>query len=109
MKKWLVRNTDNALAMKLKTDTGLPMLLCSLLVGRGIYTAEQAQQYFNGTELSDPLLIADMDKAVQAIEAAVDNEIKITVAERKCDTQTARGRYGSYNNGRQRRFSRQRG
>ena len=37
MKKWLVRNTDNALAMKLKTDTGLPMLLCSLLVGRGIY------------------------------------------------------------------------
>ena len=39
MKKWLVRNTDNALAMKLKTDTGLPMLLCSLLVGRGIYTA----------------------------------------------------------------------
>ena len=57
MKKWLVRNTDNALAMKLKTDTGLPMLLCSLLVGRGIYTAEQAQQYFNGTELSDPLLI----------------------------------------------------
>lgn len=79
MKKWLVRNTDNALAMKLKTDTGLPMLLCSLLVGRGIYTAEQAQQYFNGTELSDPLLIADMDKAVQAIEAAVDNEIKITV------------------------------
>ena len=48
MKKWLVRNTDNALAMKLKTDTGLPMLLCSLLVGRGIYTAEQAQQYFNG-------------------------------------------------------------
>ena len=52
MKKWLVRNTDNALAMKLKTDTGLPMLLCSLLVGRGIYTAEQAQQYFNGITLS---------------------------------------------------------
>ena len=108
------------------------MLLCSLLVGRGIYTAEQAQQYFNGTELSDPLLIADMDKAVQAIEAAVDNEVKITVygdydcdgvtstvmlythldaigADVNCDTQTARGRYGSYNNGRQRRFSRQRG
>ena len=90
MKKWLVRNTDNALAMKLKTDTGLPMLLCSLLVGRGIYTAEQAQQYFNGTELSDPLLIADMDKAVQAIEAAVDNEIKITVyGDYDCDGVTS--------------------
>ena len=23
MKKWLVRNTDNSLAMKLKTETGL--------------------------------------------------------------------------------------
>ena len=45
---------DNALAMKLKTDTGLPMLLCSLLVGRGIYTAEQQQ--LNGTEL--PILAA---------------------------------------------------
>lgn len=90
MKKWLVRNTDNALAMKLKTDTGLPMLLCSLLVGRGIYTAEQAQQYFNGTELSDPLLIADMDKAVQAIEEAVDNEVKITVyGDYDCDGVTS--------------------
>ena len=90
MKKWLVRNTDNTLAMKLKTDTGLPILLCSLLVGRGIYTADQAQQYFNGTELSDPLLIADMDKAVQAIEEAVDNEVKITVyGDYDCDGVTS--------------------
>lgn len=90
MKKWLVRNSDNALAMKLKTDTGLPMLLCSLLVGRGIYTAEQAQQYFNGSELSHPMLIADMDKAVQAIEEAVDNEVKITVyGDYDCDGVTS--------------------
>ena len=78
MKKWLVRNTDNTLAMKLKTDTGLPILLCSLLVGRGIYTADQAQQYFNGTELSDPLHIADMDKAVQTYNGTYQPAKRVT-------------------------------
>ena len=79
MKKWLVRNTDNSLAMKLKTETGLPLLLCRLLAGRGIYTAEQAQEFFGGSELSDPFLIKDMDKAVQAVEDAVNSDTKITV------------------------------
>lgn len=90
MKKWLVRNTDNLLAMKLKTETGLPLLLCRLLAGRGIYTAEQAQEFFGGSELSDPFLIKDMDKAVQAVEDAVNSDTKITVyGDYDCDGVTA--------------------
>ena len=90
MKKWLVRNTDNSLAMKLRSETGLPLLLCRLLAGRGIYSAEQAQEFFNGSELSDPFLIKDMDKAVQTIEAAVNSDTKITVyGDYDCDGVTA--------------------
>ena len=90
MKKWLVRNTDNSLAMKLRSETGLPLLLCRLLAGRGIYSAEQAQEFFNGSELSNPFLIKDMDKAVQTIEAAVNSDTKITVyGDYDCDGVTS--------------------
>ena len=90
MKKWLVKGADKALSNQLMNETKLPRLICDLLISRGIYTTEQAQEYFNGTELSDPLLIADMGRAAELIDAAVLSGEKITVyGDYDCDGVTA--------------------
>ncbi len=90
MKKWLVKSGDRKMSGNLMLQTKLPGLICDLLISRGIQTVEQAQQFFNGNELSDPMLILDMDKAVNAIQNAIDNEEKITVyGDYDCDGVTA--------------------
>ncbi len=90
MKKWLVKSTDRKMSNSLMLSSKLPQLICDLLVSRGIQTAEQAQDFFTGSEISDPLLIKDMDKAAQTIQSAIDNEEKITVyGDYDCDGVTA--------------------
>ncbi len=53
-------------------ESGYPPLLAALLSIRGIATAEQAKQFLSGGAecLLDPMLMKDMDKAVQRIKAA---------------------------------------
>ncbi|MCH5323822.1 MAG: single-stranded-DNA-specific exonuclease RecJ [Eubacterium sp.] len=92
MKKWLLKSIDGNLSEGLRKETGLPSLVCDLLVARGIHTADKAGEYFNGDSgsLSDPYLIKDMDKAVAAIEEALENGDKITVyGDYDCDGITA--------------------
>lgn len=90
MKKWLVKNIDKRLSGQLAIETKLPSLICDLLVSRGIYSAEQANEYFNGSTLSDPLEITDMEKAAHIIDEAIQNDEKITVyGDYDCDGVTA--------------------
>jgi len=90
MKKWLVKSIDKQISNRLMLETKLPAVICDLLVSRGIQTSAMAQEYFNGDTLSDPFLIKDMDKAVEAIDEAIQNEEKITVyGDYDCDGVTA--------------------
>ncbi|MBP3923261.1 MAG: single-stranded-DNA-specific exonuclease RecJ [Ruminiclostridium sp.] len=90
MKKWLVKSIDKQISDRLMLETKLPAVICDLLVSRGIQTAEKAQEYFNGDTVSDPMLMKDMDKAVETIEEAIQNEEKITVyGDYDCDGITA--------------------
>lgn len=79
MKKWIVKETDAALAERLRRETGLNPFICRILAGRGILSRESAEAFFNSESLSDPLLLADMEKAVEVISGAVENGEKITV------------------------------
>jgi len=56
-------------------------LIASLLVQRGIETFEQARQFFrpNLSDLHDPYLMKDMDKAVARIEKAIEKGENILV------------------------------
>ena len=56
-------------------------LIASLLVQRGIETFEEARQFFRPSlsDLHDPYLMKDMDKAVSRIEKAIANEENILV------------------------------
>jgi single-stranded-DNA-specific exonuclease len=66
-----------ALATELKVDE----LIAMLLVQRGIETYEAARQFFRPSlsDLHDPYLMKDMDKAVTRIESAITNGENILV------------------------------
>lgn len=90
MNKWKVNEPDRQIAEKLTKDTGLPMFICRLLVSRGITSREEADIFFNSSELADPFDIKDMDKAVKAINDAVANGDRITIyGDYDCDGVTS--------------------
>ena len=70
-------NTTKDLAEKL----GVEYPIAALLVQRGITTFEQAKTFFRPQlkDLHDPFLMKDMDKAVERIQRALDNNERILV------------------------------
>lgn len=66
---------------KLAVELGLHPLLCQLLIQRNISTVEEANKYFypNLTDLHDPFLMPDMDKAVKRIERALGDKERILI------------------------------
>ncbi|MGL5889043.1 MAG: single-stranded-DNA-specific exonuclease RecJ [Bacteroidia bacterium] len=62
-------------------DLGVPPLIAGLLVQRGIQSFEDARKFFRPaiTDLHDPFLMRDMDKATERIEKAIEQGEKILV------------------------------
>ena len=60
---------------------GFTPLLTAVLRARGADTPEKARQYLlrNESQMCDPMLLADMDKAVTRIELAVDKHERLAV------------------------------
>jgi len=71
------KSKTQQLASALNTDP----LIATLLLQRGIATFEEARQFFRPslTDLLDPYLMKDMDKAVNRIEKAIANNENILV------------------------------
>ena len=90
MKKWNIKEQDAELVGRLSKEAGISSFAAKLLLNRGITNREQADEFFNGDEISSPMEIADMDKAVKMISDAIDNGDKITVyGDYDCDGVTA--------------------
>lgn len=80
MKKWITRNLnkDNAIAVSQRYE--LPMLLAMLLDIRGVTDEREIEDFLYGDTLTaSPFEIKDMDKAVERIQAAVENGERICV------------------------------
>ena len=71
--RWISRNFDPAAVDALQRDGGFPPLIARLLANRGVTTLEQARRYLAPSEadLLDPLLLPDIDKAVERLHRAV--------------------------------------
>ena len=81
-KRWVVKPQGNPKAVAaMAAATGISPVLANLLVQRGIDTLEKAKKFFNPqlSDLHDPFLMKDMDKAVERVERAVRNREKIMV------------------------------
>ena len=68
-------------AEALSKKVGISPVLCKLLIQRGIKSEAEVQQFFNPQlkELLDPLLMEDMDKAVERINSAIERNERILV------------------------------
>lgn len=79
-KQWLRRNIpDQGLVNELMEKIGISSVLASLMAQRGLKAFEQAKTYFNPhySQLHDPFLMKDMDKAVARILKAISQNEKI--------------------------------
>ena len=68
-------------ARALAKDIGISPILCRLLQKRGINTAAEAKRFFRPqlSELHDPFLMKDMDRAVERLNQAMGRKERILV------------------------------
>jgi single-stranded-DNA-specific exonuclease len=80
-KRWNILQADEERTHLLREALKINKTLCSILVQRGIDDFEKAKQYFRPqlSELHDPWLMKDMDKAVSRILTAFEKAEKILV------------------------------
>lgn len=79
-KYWRVSSFDKKQAAELAYDGGYDEFAVLLLNARGLTEPEDVAEFLeNDTELSDPFLMKDMQKAVARIHDAVDRNEKIVV------------------------------
>lgn len=80
--KWIYKpETDEEVVDALSTSLGFGTLESKILVLRGIDNYQKAREFFkpNLTDIHNPFLMADMQKAVERIATAIENGEKILV------------------------------
>ena len=80
-KRWKIVQADVSKVNALHDSLTISRALCGILVERGFDDFEKAKKYFRPqlTDLHDPWLMKDMDKAVQRILTAFEKKEKILV------------------------------
>jgi single-stranded-DNA-specific exonuclease len=81
-KNWIVKEQGNPVLIRhLSAELGIDQTLANLLLQRGIQTFDQAKDFFRPqlSQLHDPFLMKDMDKAVDRIRKAIENNENIMV------------------------------
>ena len=80
-KRWKILTPDTQKSNLLQQSLKISPVICDILVQRTIETFEQSKKYFRPelTDLYDPWLMKDMDKAVERIIHATRNKEKILV------------------------------
>ena len=80
-KFWTINNWDPLIAQQLHDVLKIHPALCNILVQRGISNFDEAKSYFRPqlSDLHNPFLMKDMDKAVERLMAAIRNREKILV------------------------------
>ncbi len=80
--RWTIKPKSNPTEIeRLSKELNVDPLIAHLLLQRGISTYEEAKQFFRPqlSDLHDPFLMQDMDKAVERIEKAISNDENILV------------------------------
>ena len=80
-KRWKIKETDSQTVKDLAESLGVSNSIAQLLVLRGINTFDAAKQFFRPdfSQFHNPFLMKDMQKAVDRIHTAIENNEKILV------------------------------
>ncbi|NJN26896.1 MAG: single-stranded-DNA-specific exonuclease RecJ [Cyclobacteriaceae bacterium] len=80
--RWVyTEEVDEDAIAQLSGEINVNPIIAKILLQRGITTFEEARDYFRPSleQLHDPFLMRDMDKALNRIQRAIDNEEKILI------------------------------
>ena len=90
MKRWEIKKTDPQKVDEILQKSDLTSLCAEVLVSRGYDTMEMLVDFFNNDELSDPMTLKDMPKAVEVISQAIYNgELICVYGDYDCDGVTS--------------------
>lgn len=80
-KRWTIQNHDYEAVKALAHQIKVSPIVAALLISRGYETPEKAKKFLNPSfsDLHEPNLLKDMEKAVKRILKAVENQEKILV------------------------------
>ncbi len=81
-KRWSIKSgVDETIVNRLALELKVDKVLATMLAQRGITNYEDAKKFFRPSlsDLYDPFLMKDMDKAIIRIEQAIENNEKILV------------------------------
>ncbi|MEO8569911.1 MAG: single-stranded-DNA-specific exonuclease RecJ, partial [Ginsengibacter sp.] len=80
-RRWKILSGDEDKIADLQRALQVSYAVCKILVQRGIDTYERAKDFFRPqlSQLHDPFLMKDMDKAVDCILSAIRDRNKILV------------------------------
>lgn len=80
--RWTLKPQPNSESVsRLSQELGVDAIIAKLLVQRNIHTFDEAKSFFRPqlSDLHDPMLMADMDKAVNRVVKALENNEKILI------------------------------
>ena len=80
-RRWNILAADDQIVNELHRSLSINKALCNILANRGVHNFQEAKDYFRPqlSQLHDPFLMKDMEKAVQRILRAISNHEKILV------------------------------
>jgi len=80
-KKWQIYEVDENKVKEIQEKYQLNKLLATILVNRGITDKEEIRKFLNPTrnDFHNPFLIKDMEKAVERIIKAIENQENVTI------------------------------
>ena len=76
---WKKQFVDAEISRSLQEETGLPSTFVNIMVANGMHTAEEIKNYLNPSlkQVHNPLLMSDMEKAIERINRAIENGERI--------------------------------
>jgi single-stranded-DNA-specific exonuclease len=80
-KRWKTHEHDKERCRKFGDELGVSPLIAALLIARGYDDADKANRFLNPVyeDLHDPMLLMGMERAVERVLKAVDNNEKILI------------------------------
>ena len=78
-KKWIVNKCDRDLAANIAENCGVDPFVAYLLVARGFTDEFLVESFLYDTDICDPFILPDMEKACERIKSAIDEGEKITI------------------------------
>lgn len=97
MKKWIAKINDENIVDTLMKETSISRLCAEVLVTREVNSTPMVVDFVNPSEIENPFVMVDMDRAVDVINESINNGEKVCIyGDYDCDGITSTAMLKSY-------------